>query len=119
MRRVRVLGTLITFILSGLLATAATADALGDWRKAVAKKVSENQVYPRSALAREIEGRAVLLIKVSKDGTIFEHKVLQPTGEQVLDREIPKLVKRVSPLPALPAGENDASLVLPLTWSIN
>lgn len=101
---------------SSVFTSTAHADALGDWRKEVVKKVAETRTYPRSAISREIEGRAMVLLKVAQDGTITAHQVLQPTGQQVLDREIPKLVSRLNPLPPLPAGEKDASLVVPISW---
>ena len=44
---------------------------------------------------------------------------MEGTGQDVLDREIPKLVKRLSPLPALPEGRTQLSFVLPLDWSLN
>lgn len=99
-------------------ATSANADAIGNWRKEAVKVVLDNKVYPRSAISREIEGRAMLLINVNADGTITGHQVLQPTGQSVLDREITKLVERVT-LPALPSGTAQTSLVVPLTWSLD
>ena len=41
----------------GVITAPAQAD-MASWKKAVAKKVAKKQKYPRSALAREIEGRA-------------------------------------------------------------
>lgn len=105
--------------LSFVVAPHAHADAMSDWREAVVKKVLENQTYPRSAVAQEIEGRAIVLLMINPDGSIKDHNVLQATGEIVLDREIPKIVQRSNPLPALPAGEAETTLVVPLTWSLN
>lgn len=102
----------------GVIATPVQAD-MATWKKAVAKKVAKKQKYPRSALAREIEGRAKVRLNVSADGTIASHEVILETGESVLDREIPKLVKRLSPLPALPDGQAELSFVLPLNWRLN
>lgn len=96
-----------------------SAETLDEWRKQVISKITENRTYPRSALSREIEGRAMVLVMVNADGTITGHNVLQATGQAVLDREIPKIVKRSSPLPALPSGEQNQNLVVPITWSLN
>lgn len=116
-------GTLLSafmFLFASVSVTSSVhADAMSDWRKTVVKKVAKKQTYPRSALAREIEGRARVRIFVSKDGTITNHELVEPTGERVLDREIPKLMKRLSPLPNLPEGEEDMSFILPLNWSLN
>jgi periplasmic protein TonB len=102
-----------------LVAAPAHADGMKDWKRAVAKKVAKKQKYPRSALAREIEGRAKVRLNVSADGTISSHEIVLETGESVLDREIPKLVKRLNPLPALPDGKTELSFVLPLNWRLN
>ena len=96
---------------------AATMD-MASWKKAVAKKVAKKQKYPRSAIAKEIEGRAVVRLTVAADGTIASHEVVEATGADVLDREIPKLMKRLNPLPALPAGTEETSLRLPLDWRL-
>jgi len=103
----------------GAMTVPAHAFDMTSWKKAVAKKVAKKQKYPRSALAREIEGRAKVRLLVTADGTIASHEVVEETGESVLDREIPKLVKRLSPLPALPDGKAELSFVLPLNWRLN
>ncbi|MBO6504482.1 MAG: TonB family protein [Kordiimonadaceae bacterium] len=95
------------------------ASDMDSWKKAVVKTVVKKQKYPRAALAREIEGTAKVRLTVSADGTIMTHEVVEATGETVLDNEIPKLMKRLNPLPSLPAGQDEVSLVLPLDWKLN
>jgi protein TonB len=95
------------------------ADDVSSWKTAVVKKVSKKQRYPRAAATREIEGKARIRLTVLADGTISNHEVIEATGEDVLDREIPKLVKRLNPLPALPGNRTELSFVLPLDWSLN
>lgn len=107
----------LTFVF-GAVTVPAQAD-MANWRKAVAKKLVKKQKYPRSALAREIEGKARVRLFVTADGTISSHEVLEETGQKVLDREIPKLIKRLNPLPALPDGKTEMTFVLPLTWRLN
>lgn len=104
----------------GLIGLPASAnDDLSDWKTAVVKAVSKKQRYPRSALAREIEGKAKVRLVVQADGTIADHEIVEATGESILDKEIPRLVKRLNPLPSLPAGREELSFVLPLDWSLN
>ncbi|MBL4838142.1 MAG: TonB family protein [Kordiimonadaceae bacterium] len=102
-----------------IVAAPAHAIDMNGWKKAVIKKVAKKQKYPRSALAREIEGKARVRLTVAADGAITSHEILQETGQSVLDKEIPKLVKRLNPLPALPDGKTELSFVLPLNWSLN
>ncbi|MCJ9428076.1 energy transducer TonB [Kordiimonas marina] len=106
-------------LLSVSLAGTAYAGAadMKAWRISVVKEIAKKQRYPRAAQVREIEGTAKVKIVVAADGTIKSSEVLQPTGKDVLDQEIPKLLKRLT-LPALPAGESEMSLVLPLSWTL-
>lgn len=109
----------LTVAFTSVAFTGVTASDMGSWQKAVVKKVIKKQTYPRSAISREIEGKAKVKISVSADGAITAHEIVQPTGESVLDREIPKLVKKLNPLPALPEGKSEFTFVLPLNWSLN
>lgn len=107
-------------IAMGLFSVPSMAsNDMDSWKKAVVKTVVKKQKYPRAALAREIEGNAKVRLTVSADGTITTHEVVKATGEKILDNEIPKLMKRLSPLPSLPAGRDEVSFVLPLDWTLN
>lgn len=99
--------------------TASYALDMKAWGKQVMKQVAKKQKYPRSALNNEIEGRAKIKLTVSADGTITDSKITQATGAKVLDREIPKLIAKLSPLPALPAGKTEFTFTIPLTWALN
>lgn len=111
-------------VAASLLASAvsipsAAAESLSSWQASVAKAIGKNQRYPRSAQMRQIEGKAKVRLIVSPDGTITSHEVVEATGQPVLDREIPKLVTRLNPLPALPAGQQESlSFVIPLEWAL-
>ena len=106
-------------LLTSVAGTAFAADDMTSWKQAVVGKVAKSQKYPRAAQAREIEGKAKVRLVVAADGSITAHEILEPTGQDVLDNEIPKLVARLNPLPALPAGQSDMTFVLPLEWSLH
>lgn len=103
----------------GTASAPAHADDMKAWKIKVIKSVAKNQRYPRSAIAREIEGKAKVRLIVAGDGTITSHEIVEETGQKVLDREIPKLVEKLNPLPALPNGQSEMSFVLPLNWTLN
>ncbi|NVJ99896.1 MAG: energy transducer TonB [Alphaproteobacteria bacterium] len=107
------------FAFATVTPAAKAADDMKSWQRAVIKSVAKNQRYPRSAIAREIEGKAKVRLVVTADGTITSHEVVEQTGEKVLDDEIPKLVEKLNPLPALPAGKDGLTFVLPLNWTLN
>ncbi len=82
--------------------TPATAADMKGWKRKIAMVIAKKQVYPRSALMREIEGSAKVKVTVDASGKIVNYEIVQPTGQSVLDREIPRLIKRIDPLPKPP-----------------
>lgn len=116
----RLLSILSAGILSGILmlSTPAYSDEVGDWRKKVSKAFAKNHIYPRSAIAREIEGRARVQIIISRAGEVLDYEIIESSGENVLDKAIPRLMKRVTPLPTPPnsLANSDLTFVIPITW---
>ena len=112
---------LLTLVL-GLNAVNSSAKAqdsdFREWQRAVATKIATNQHYPRSAVSRRIEGRAQVRLVIEKDGKIRGYEVVSETGEAVLDREIPRVVTKINPLPALPGDREELVLTIPLIWSL-
>lgn len=106
-------GTIMTF--GGSVSEAAD---LASWQRSIAKVVAQKQVYPRSALRREIEGQVRVQVTVGRSGEITEFQILEETGHEVLDREVPKLMERIDPLPEPPSDISDENLtfILPLSW---
>lgn len=106
-----------------LSALAAPVFAAGkaDWQKQIMTTVAKKQVYPRSALMRELEGSAKVKVSVDRSGAITGFEMLQATGHDVLDKEVEKLMDRVNPLPAPPSDVADTELtfILPLSWALN
>ncbi|MFC4346401.1 energy transducer TonB [Kordiimonas lipolytica] len=105
-------------VLVAVSSQVTAADTMQSWKVALLRAVSQNQSYPRAALMREIEGKAKVRLIVAADGTITAHEILEATGQDLLDREIPKLVAKLNPLPALPEGQTDMKIVLPLEWAL-
>lgn len=101
-------------------AAPSKAGDVRSWQTKIVKLVAKKQVYPRAAMRKEIEGRAKVKITIDRSGAIVAHELEQSTGHKVLDKEVPKLMKRISPLPTPPSELNDAQLtfVLPLSWVI-
>ena len=106
-------GTIMTF--GGSVSEAAD---LASWQRSIAKVVAQKQVYPRSALRREIEGQVRVQVTVGRSGEMTEFQILEETGHEVLDREVPKLMERIDPLPEPPSDISDENLtfILPLSW---
>ncbi|MEZ5758304.1 MAG: TonB family protein [Emcibacteraceae bacterium] len=125
MSKVRVLKVFVSVMLASLIAVtgfAATANAadISGWQNEVNEAIAKKQVYPRAALRKEIEGNVKVEIQVDREGNIVAQNIKTSSGEDILDREVPKLLKRVSPLPKPPADAADSQLtfVVPLAWTI-
>ena len=63
----------------------------------LSKQLLKKQTYPRAALRKEVEGKVRVEINVDREGNIVAHSIKSSSGHDVLDREVPKLLKRVSP----------------------
>jgi protein TonB len=110
----------LSFGLVGVTGTAHAASDIKKWQTKIVKLVAKKQVYPRSAMRKELEGRAKVRVSIDRTGAIVAHEIITPTGLSVFDKEIPKLIKRINPLPKPPASltDNQLSFVLPLSWVI-
>lgn len=109
-----------TFIAFTSFAGIANAADLSGWQKEVKQTIAKKQTYPRAALRKEVEGKVRVEINVDREGNIVAHSIQSSSGHDVLDREVPKLLKRVSPLPTPPAdaSESQLSMVVPLAWAL-
>ena len=96
------------------------ADDIKDWRRKVVKKIAKKHIYPRSAISREIEGKARVKVTLGRDGVITNFEIVQSSGQAILDKAIPKMMKKLTPLPAPPDSLPDANLtfVIPITWRL-
>jgi len=112
------LGVAIGTMTAGLTAEPGHAADIKSWQRQIAKVVASKQVYPRSALRREEEGEAKVKVTVARDGKIANFEIIQETGHASLDREVPKLIERIDPLPKPPsdAGDDQLTFILPLAW---
>lgn len=108
-----------TLTLTGFVASVNAQD-LQSWQKEVSEKIAKKQVYPRAALRKELEGKAIVEINVDREGNIVAHSLQSSTGHELLDKEVDKLIERANPLPKPPASVNDSELtmVVPLAWAI-
>ncbi|MFQ5347604.1 MAG: energy transducer TonB [Rhodothalassiaceae bacterium] len=110
------------FAAASLLGTMESAEAAGkaDWMRSIARTIASKQVYPRSALAKQIEGSAKVRVTVDRNGKIASFEVVKATGFAVLDKEINRLMRRIDPLPKPPGdvGDTELTFVVPLTWAL-
>jgi periplasmic protein TonB len=77
------------------------AKYLHEWRSKIEQVGNRN--YPQDALNRRITGNLRLSVVINPDGTIYEIKVLQSSGQRILDDAARQIVRLSSPFAAFPA----------------
>lgn len=100
------------------VSTKASFDAkyLHDWSAKIEQVGNRN--YPREALSRHITGNLRLSVMINPDGTIYEIKVLQSSGQRILDDAARQIVRLSAPFTSFPAEirKNADRLQIIRTW---
>lgn len=102
-------------IVAGASAPALAQDA--GWQRQVAKLISDNFSYPRSAQVRGEEGTARVKVSMDASGRITGVELVEATGSDILNREAEKIMEKIGSFPPPPAGVN--SLVIPISWKLS
>jgi len=96
-------------------ATNASADAVADadpsYLDAVFERLKRLKDYPGLAKYRT-SGRVLVAFTVARDGTVLSAEVRRSSGYSFLDKAGLDLIRRASPLPALPASLPRESLAI-------
>jgi TonB family protein len=76
--------------------------------------------YPPGARDAGVEGSALVMFTIARDGTIFASRLQRSSGDQALDSEALALLRRVSPLPPLPeeVPGQAAAVVVPIAFRL-
>lgn len=84
------------------VSTKASFDAkyLHEWSAKIEQVGNRN--YPKEALTRHITGNLRLSVVINPDGSIYEIKVLQSSGQRVLDDAARQIVRLSAPFAAFP-----------------
>ena len=105
---------------SAVFSPSAAAFDKKAWVKKIVGHIQKNHIYPRSAVRKGLEGTAKVKLVLTRDGTISSYEVLEASGVKQLDKVIPRIVKKMDPMPTPPADakDSDLSLTIPLTWRL-
>lgn len=64
----------------------------------------EHMRYPRIAVMRKWQGKTVVEMQLSADGSVTQMIIFESSGKDVLDKAALEMVKRSLPLPKPPRG---------------
>jgi protein TonB len=97
---------------------AAANGARNDYFSHLRSWLEQHKKYPRNARIRRQEGTVTLRFVVQPSGNLLSYAVEQGSGFALLDREALEMLRRASPLPAIPEalGRDSLELVLPVAF---
>ena len=92
-----------------------------DYSYSIRMKVASAQVYPEFAREKNKQGKAILSIKLGRNGNILNVSVGNSSGHEVLDEAAVKAIKDAAPYPKIPDKLNRqyVLLKLPISFVIN
>jgi protein TonB len=73
-----------------------------DYQSSVVQTLMRYREYPSAARRRGIEGRNMVLLVIERDGTVSLIKMVQESGNRLLDRATEKMIERVKRFPPFP-----------------
>lgn len=101
--------------------SAAARDEEADWYALVSAHLERNKRYPREAKAAEQQGTPTVRFSVDRRGRVTDIAISRSSGHALLDRATLELLRRVSPLPAMPRsmGRERVVISLPIEYSLS
>jgi protein TonB len=114
--KIKRLTKVATLIWVSLAASASPSAAASDWTQQVTSIVRANFSYPRSAEIRREQGKAIVRLALTSDGTISNAQLAQSSGSAILDREAMRIAERIGHLPSPPKGTSQ--IMLPIVWRL-
>lgn len=99
----------------------SSPSALREWGSRIRADISRKRRYPSDARRRRVEGRVVLLVRVSRSGALLSARIRRGSGSRELDAAALQASRAAAPFPAAPAGVTDAarSFAIPLNFKIH
>lgn len=66
--------------------------------------LARHKEYPTIARRRNLEGEVIIQFVIDREGNLLRHTIIQPSSHQSLNRATVNMIKRASPMPAVPAS---------------
>ncbi len=96
----------------------STSDAdKANYYRLVINKLERRKRYPSSARRRDEQGTVQLVFTLNKDGSLQSYRIGKSSGSRALDREVGRLIKRVTPFPPVPHSVSKGSIELSIDIS--
>jgi protein TonB len=89
------------------------------YEQALLALLSKVKRYPERARRRGVSGEGTILLKLNRDGSVKDVRVIDSTSSSILDRELVSMVHRASPLPPLPPDYRRTEFLIPVSFSFS
>jgi TonB family protein len=85
-----------------------------DLLSAIRSSIEKAKTYPLIARKRGIEGTVLVSFRINGKGLPQDVKIVNSSGYQILDEEVPKMLRKASPFPEL-----NGEIVIPITFKLS
>ncbi|MDR3203730.1 MAG: energy transducer TonB [Deltaproteobacteria bacterium] len=87
----------------------------------IQRKLNRYKKYPPEAKSQGLGGQVKVNFSVNRQGQVIASRLVSSSGNRALDNEVLALLKRISPVPAIPAGLNSdrLNLTIPVVFSLH
>lgn len=75
---------------------------IAEWQRRLFGHIARHKTYPEAARRTRESGEALLAFRISRDGALSGVRVIRSSGHPVLDSAALDVMRRASPVPALP-----------------
>lgn len=82
--------------------TAQQAEAMARYEQVLSQWLQRHKKYPPEARAQNLEGQAVIRLRIDRMGNVKFYRLQQRTGSDVLDRAALEMVRAANPVPTVP-----------------
>lgn len=92
----------------------------GQYFRQLATWLNRHKRYPSQARRRREQGTVKVQFTIDRNGRLLSHRILSSSGHARLDQEAEAMLKRASPMPAIPAALNRSrvTVTLPINFSL-
>ena len=97
--------------------SSGNAAAEQQWLGKLSAHLERRKRYPRTAMARKMEGVVQIRFLVAPDGTVLASEIVRSSGTPDLDGEALDLLRRASPVPP-PPPEIKTLVTVPISFSL-
>ncbi|MEM8844179.1 MAG: energy transducer TonB [Pseudomonadota bacterium] len=101
-------------------AGGAAKKAKSDYAALLKSILDKSKRYPERARKRRQEGTVYLFFKVDSSGALLEYRIKESSGYKILDKEVEKLIVRVTPFPEFPddISSPHMDITIPISYTI-